>query len=156
MQIINNLRLIKHSIKVAIFSCALAIKIKLPKKKCRNIFWAGLFHDIGKTKLNQNILYKKEKLTVNEFEYIKKHVEFGIELLRKYQISEEIVMIVEQHHERDDGTGYPKGLAEDKICIEANIIKRVDVYDALTSNRAYRKRYTRRQAIEIMIKEELI
>ena len=156
MQIINNLRLIKHSIKVAIFSCALAIKIKLPKKQCRNIFWAGLLHDIGKIKLNQKILNKKEELTVEEFEHIKRHVILGVELLKKHNIKDEIINVIEQHHERDDSTGYPYGMNADEICIEAKILRHADVYDALTSNRAYRKRYTRRQAIEIMIKEELI
>ena len=156
MQIINNLRLIKHSIKVSIFSCVLAIKLKLPIKQCKDIFIAGLLHDIGKIKLNQKILNKKGKLTANEFEHVKQHVELGVELLRKYRISEGICRIVEQHHERDDGTGYPYGMNADEICIEAKIIRKVDIYDALTSNRAYRKRYTRRQAIEIMIKEELI
>lgn len=156
MQIINNLRLIKHSIKVAIFSYYIAKKINLSEEQCWNIFIAGLLHDIGKTKLDQSILYKKDKLTDGEFEYIKQHVAFGVELLRKYKIPEDIYRIVEQHHERDDGTGYPKGMKDNEICEEAKILRYADIYDALTSNRSYRKRYTRCQAIEIMTKEELI
>ena len=156
MQIINNLRLIKHSIKVAIFSYYIAKKINLSEEQCWNIFIAGLLHDIGKTKLDQSILYKKDKLTDGEFEYIKQHVAFGVELLKKYKVPEEIYKIVEQHHERDDGTGYPKGLMESEISKEAKILRYADVYDALTSNRSYRKKYTKQKAIEIMIKEELI
>jgi len=156
MQIINNLRLIKHSLKVAIFSYTLAKKTKLLKEQRRNIFIAGLLHDIGKIKLNQSILNKKSKLTTEEFEHVKQHVTLGVGLLKKYKFMERIYTIVEQHHERDDGTGYPKGLRENEICIEAKILRTVDVYDALTSNRAYRKRYTRQQAREIMAKEELI
>lgn len=81
MQIINNIRLIKHSIKVAIFSYNLAKKINLSKEQCRNLFVAGLLHDIGKIKLDQNILNKNSKLTVDEFEHIKQHVELGVNLL---------------------------------------------------------------------------
>ncbi len=154
MQIVNNIRLIKHSIKVAIFSYISAKKIKLSKKQCRNMFWAGLLHDIGKIKLNQNILYKKSKLTAEEFEYIKQHVGFGVELLRKCKVPEDIYKIVGQHHEHDDGSGYPKGLKEDEISLEAKILRYADVYDALTSNRSYRKKYTRYQAREIMEREQ--
>lgn len=156
MQVINNIRLFKHSIKVAIFSYILARKLNLSKEKCRNILWAGQLHDIGKIKLNQSILYKKEELIEAEFEHIKQHVELGVELLRKYNVKETICRIVEQHHEHDDGTGYPNGLMGNEICLEARILRYADVYDALTSNRSYRKKYTRHQAKEIMIKEELI
>jgi putative nucleotidyltransferase with HDIG domain len=155
MQIINNLRLIKHSIKVAIFSYALAQRMKLLKGQCRNLFLAGLIHDIGKIKLNQDILYKNSNLTVGEFEHIKHHVELGVELLRKYNISKEICSIVEQHHECDDGTGYPKELKENEICIESKILRTADIYDALTSNRSYRKKYTKKQAIAIMSDEKI-
>jgi len=130
--------------------------MKLSNEKCKNVFIAGLFHDIGKIKLNQSILNKKNKLTAEEFEYLKQHVTLGVELLKKYEVPKRIYTIVEQHHERDDGTGYPKRLRENEICIEAKILRTVDVYDALTSNRAYRNRYTRQQARKIMIKEELI
>lgn len=156
MQIINNLRLIKHSVSVAFFSFFTAKKMKLSKKQCWNIFWAGLFHDIGKIMLDQNILNKKEKLAKDEFEHIKQHVALGVELLKKYRVKQEIYKIVEQHHEHEDGTGYPNGLGEKEICIEAKTLRIVDVYDALTSNRSYRKKYTRQQAKEIMAKEDLI
>ena len=156
MKIINNIRLIKHSVKVAIFSYFMAKKINLTKEQRRNVFWAALLHDIGKIRLDQEILYKKEKLTERELDHIKTHVELGVGLLRKYRIPENIVMIVEQHHEHDDGTGYPKGLKENEILIEARILRCVDVYDALTSNRSYRKRYSCEKAREIMRKEGLI
>ena len=154
MQIIENLRLVKHSIKVAIFSFCLAKKINLPKEQCRNAFFAGLLHDIGKMKLNQSILNKKGELTKDEFEHIKQHVVLGVELLKKHNVKDEIINIVEQHHERDDGAGYPYGLKESEILIEAKILRYADVYDALTSNRSYRKKYTRKQAKEIMKTEE--
>ncbi|WP_440977652.1 HD-GYP domain-containing protein [Sedimentibacter sp. LTW-03] len=156
MQIINNIRLIKHSAKVAVLSCALAYKFKLSIGQCKNLFIAGLFHDIGKIKLDQSILNKKEKLTFEEFEYIKQHVVLGVELLRKYKIPERIIVIIEQHHELEDGSGYPNGLEKSEICIEAKILRSADIYDALTSNRSYRKRYTRHQAIEIMTRENNI
>ncbi len=154
MQIINNMRLIKHSIKVAYFSFFSAKKMNLSERQCRNIFFAGLLHDIGKIKLNQEILYKRDKLTIEEYEHVKRHVLLGVELLKKYNFSGEIINIVEQHHEREDGTGYPKELKINEICIEARILKIVDVYDALTSNRSYRKRYTKNQAIKILRNEK--
>lgn len=127
--------------------------MKLLKKQCWNIFWAGLLHDIGKVRLDQNILNKKEKLTATEYDHVKRHVILGVELLIKYKVPEEIYKIVEQHHEHEDGTGYPNGLRENEICIEANILRIVDVYDALTSNRSYRKKYSRHQANEIIKNE---
>lgn len=153
---INTLRLIKHSIKVAIFSYNLGKKNNLSKEQYRNLFIAGLLHDIGKLKLNQSILNKKSKLSVEEFEYIKLHVSFGVQILKKYKVSESIYKIVEQHHESEDGTGYPNGLNGDDILIESKILRTADIYDALTSNRSYRKKYSRRKAIEIMIKENKI
>ena len=155
MQIINNIRLFKHSIKVAFGSYAAAKKMNLSLKQCHNVFLAGFLHDIGKIKLDQNILYKEEKLTADEQKYIREHVDLGVEILRKYKIPERIVIVVEQHHEHDDGTGYPKGLKKNEILMEARILRCVDVYDALTSNRAYRKRYTRKQTQEIMAREEI-
>lgn len=151
---INNLRLIKHSIKVAIFSYIMAKRMKLSKKQCWNILWAGLFHDIGKVRLDQNILNKKEKLTTTEFDHIKQHIALGVGLLKKYKIPEEIYKIVEQHHEHEDGTGYPMGLKENEICIEAKILRYADIYDALTSNRVYRKRYTKQMAMKILESEK--
>lgn len=156
MQIINNFRLIKHSMNVAFFSYLAAKKMKLSRMQCRNVFFAGLLHDIGKIKLDKKILNKKDKLTSWEYEYIKRHVILGVQLLRKYSVPKVITDIVEQHHEREDGTGYPKGLADNEICTEAKIIRRVDIYDALTSNRSYRKKYSSEKAREIMSKEELI
>ncbi len=150
MQIINNIRLIKHSIKVAFFSYFTAKRMRLSRMQCRNIFFAGLLHDIGKIKLNQSILNKKGELSTDEFEHIKQHVIFGVELLKRHKIPEAIIRIVEQHHEREDGTGYIKGLKDDEICVEAKIIRRSDVYDALTSNRSYRRKYSNQKAKEIM------
>lgn len=156
MQLINTLRLIKHSIKVALFSYNLAKQFDLSKEKCRNLFIAGLIHDIGKLKLNQKILNKKGELSEEEYEYIKLHVKLGIQILKKYKVPESIYKIVEQHHESEDGTGYPKGLKGNDVLIESKILRTVDIYDALTSNRSYRKKYTRSQAIEIMVEEHII
>lgn len=153
MQIINTLRLIRHGIKVGILSCNIARKNKLKVISWIKLFLAGLFHDIGKLKLNKKILYKKGKVNDEEFNYIKKHVDLGVQLLKKFKVPECIWGIVEQHHESDDGTGYPKGLKSNEISIESKILRTADIYDALTSNRSYRKRYTRQQAIEILINE---
>ena len=130
--------------------------MKLSRTQCRNVFIAGLLHDIGKIELNQSILNKKGKLTTEEYEHIKLHVNLGVQILKKYNISENIYKIVEQHHESEDGTGYPNGLKGDDILIESKILRTTDIYDALTSNRSYRRKYTNKQAINIMIDEKLM
>ena len=98
---------------------------------------ASLFHDIGKFFIPDEILNKPSKLSDEELNYIKMHSTYSSELL-KGKFIEDISQIVEQHHERLDGSGYPKGLKGNQIRIEARIIGVADSYDAMTTNRAYR------------------
>jgi len=156
MQIINTIRLIRHSLNVGILSYKTAYKMNLTKIQCKRILIAGLLHDIGKLKLNQNLLNKKGKLSEEEYEYIKLHVNVGVQILNKYKVPESIYKIVEQHHESEDGNGYPNGLKGDDILKESRILRTADVYDALTSNRSYKRKYSRSKAIEIMIKKNVI
>ena len=99
-----------------------------------------LLHDVGKTRISTNILDKKGKLTKEEFEEIKKHPEYGIEVLDETgsEFKEERIITL-QHHENFDGTGYPYGLAKDQIHLCGRISRIIDVYDALTTKRSYKE-----------------
>jgi len=113
-------------------------------------FYAGMFHDIGKIKIDKNILNKNGTLTENEFTQMKKHVSYGHNLLIHTALPIEIAISAQYHHEKFDGTGYPLGLKGESIPLISRIISICDVYDALTSNRPYRKAFSCNEALEIM------
>lgn len=127
----------RHSNRVQDYSIKIAAKLGLSGEINYTIALASLFHDVGKLFIPDEILNKPTKLSDSEFNYIKKHSTYSSELL-KGKFLKDIAKIVEQHHERLDGSGYPSGLKDDEICIEAKIIAVADSYDAMTSDRAYR------------------
>lgn len=138
--------LVAHGFMVAALAFIMASQLEL-HVNVRNIVVAGLLHDVGKIKLKHKILNKKEELGVLEYEYIKYHPEIGAAMLQNFHFSEDIVQMVRQHHENMDGTGYPKGISSDEIEMGSRILKIADVYDALISNRSYRKRYSKEEAL---------
>lgn len=99
----------------------------------------GLLHDIGKSKIPPEIINKPGRLTPEEYELVKKHSEYGYELLKNQNVSVHIKKIALTHHERCDGSGYPIGLIGDDIDDFANIVAIADVYDAMTADRCYRR-----------------
>ncbi len=137
----------KHGNRVQDYSVKIASKLGLSKEINYTISLASLFHDIGKCFIPDEILNKPSSLSSNEFDYIKKHSSYSSELL-KGKFNDDIAIIVEQHHERLDGSGYPSGLKDKDIRIEAKIIAVADSYDAMTSDRAYRKGLTPNVALE--------
>lgn len=123
----------------------------------RNIVLAAPLHDIGKIKIPDVILNKPGKLTEKEYEVIKKHSVYGAEIVRKtiYSIENKAYAdvaynIAKYHHERFDGTGYPEKLSGENIPLEARIMALADVYDALVSDRVYKKAYPKEKAIQII------
>lgn len=137
----------KHSQRVQDYSVKIADKLGLSNEINYTIALASLFHDVGKCFIPDEILNKPSKLSDEEFNYIKKHSTYSSELLQG-KFVDDISKIVEAHHERLDGSGYPKGLKEDEIRIEAKIIAVADSYDAMTSDRAYRKALSPKEAME--------
>ncbi len=127
-----------HSMNVAIISRLIGIWLDLPKQDLDNLTLAGLLHDIGKCQIPDEILLKPGKLTKPEFDFIKKHPEFGYSIVSSQEIDPRIKRAVLLHHERFDGSGYPFGYKGDQLKQFEAIISIADVYDAMTSNRCYR------------------
>ncbi|MBS4538432.1 HD domain-containing protein [Clostridium sp. D2Q-11] len=136
-----------HGDRVQTYSIEIANRLKLSDDEVERIAFASLFHDIGKINVPDEILKKPSSLTKEEFDYIKKHPEDGGKLVEKTYFKH-ISKVIEQHHERIDGSGYPRGLKGDDICLEARIICIADSYDAMTSDRPYRKGMTPPDALE--------
>ena len=142
-----------HSINVASYSLALGEKLGLDQEDLDKLETAGLLHDIGKLKIPENILHKPGKFTDEEYEIMKKHPTYSVEILRDINFEdEELLRIIESHHERIDGRGYPTGISGNQIPFLAKIISVADSYDAMTSNRCYREKqdmsYVRDQFIK--------
>lgn len=137
----------KHSSRVANYAVKTAIKMKLRKTQMENLLLASILHDIGKINIPEEVLKKPGKLTAEEFGLIKKHPGDGADMLRKTAYAD-LAEIVEQHHERINGRGYPFGLKDEEILLEAKIIGVCDTFDAMTEDRAYRKAFTAEYAME--------
>jgi putative nucleotidyltransferase with HDIG domain len=127
-----------HSDRVSNYAVKVAKKMKLSRDQLDNINLAAYLHDIGKINVPEGILNKPGKLTNEEYEIIKKHPRDGAEMVKNTNY-EELAQIIDQHHERLDGSGYPRGLKGEDILLEAKIIAVCDTYDAMTDDRAYRK-----------------
>ncbi len=141
----------KHAVDVGTMAAVLAKVIGESDSFVREVTVSGLLHDIGKEKIPAEIINKPAKLTKEEFEIIKTHPIHGYKLLLGAAlISEEVRQGILNHHENVDGTGYPRGLVDDRIGKMAQIISIVDVYDALVTERAYKSAMSPSQAIEIM------
>ncbi len=140
-----------HSFNVTLYTTAVGLRIGLNEKELMEIGIGAMLHDVGKVAVPQEILSKPGKLTDEEFEQIKKHTEFGFEILRK---QDEIPLLAAhcafQHHERLDGSGYPRNLKDQAIHPFAKVLAIADVYDALTTHRVYRKAMLPHQAMEIL------
>lgn len=129
-----------HSLNVAIYSIAMARELNYSEEEQITLGIGALLHDIGKTQIPKEILQKPSKLIDKEMELIKSHTELGFNILRKcHEISTVSAHCAYQHHERIDGTGYPRGIEGKEIHKFAKIISVADVFDAVCSNRVYAK-----------------
>ncbi len=121
-----------------LLACAIAEEMGFAPEQVEVIQVAGLLHDIGKLSLPQELLNKSGKLTDTEFQLIKTHSQTGYDILKSVEFPWPIADIVIQHHERMNGSGYPSGIKEDEILIEARILGVADVVEAMNSYRPYR------------------
>jgi HD-GYP domain-containing protein (c-di-GMP phosphodiesterase class II) len=127
-----------HGLRLQEFSLRIGEKLHLSKSHLARLGYAAVFHDLGKINVPDQVLNKPGKLTFEEFECIKKHPADGEALIKDTFLKDSAPGIL-QHHERLDGSGYPSRLKGDEICLDARIIAVVDTYDAMTSDRPYRK-----------------
>ncbi len=165
---VGNAETSQHIHRIAAYVKFLATKLKdlepfkeyIDEKYIEDLSYASMLHDVGKWRTPNEILLKPSSLSAAEWEIIKQHPRLGVEMLSpvlKQKGSSQYLRLVESivlyHHERWDGSGYPEGLKGEEIPLSARIVAICDVYDALTSDRSYRKALTHEEAIEIIKKE---
>ena len=137
-----------HSENVGKLSAEIAKAMGFDEEQINKIYWAGLVHDIGKINIPNTILLKSGRLTREEYDEIKKHPVWGAEILDTSDDLDIIVEAVRHHHERWDGHGYPSGLSKTVIPLYSRIIAVADTFDAMTSDRSYKKAVSEEIAIE--------
>jgi len=141
-----------HSVNVAVLSVLVGVELGLSREQLFNLGLAAILHDIGKIFIDKDILNKPSKLTTDEYTVMKKHSEFGYNYLKEtFEIPSAAYVAVLQHHEQYDGLGYPVGKTKEDISLLGRIICVADVYDALTSNRPYRKQLIPSEAMEYIM-----
>jgi putative nucleotidyltransferase with HDIG domain len=128
-----------HSERVSVLAENIALELGFSPEDAKMVAFAALIHDIGKIGIPETILRKPASLTKEEFEFIKKHPLIGENILKDITFSPEVKYIVRHHHERLDGSGYPDGLINDELCTEIRILAVADSFDAMKSDRPYRK-----------------
>jgi HD-GYP domain-containing protein (c-di-GMP phosphodiesterase class II) len=125
-------------------------ELGLSPARLRELATGGLVHDIGKLSVPNSILRKPSALTDEEFRVVQRHAEIGSRMLTDLGFSKAVTRLVLDHHERLDGSGYPRGLTGPMISLEARILAVCDVYDALITDRVYREAFSHEEAVEIL------
>ncbi len=141
-----------HSVNVCVVGTIIGVQLGLDERKLKDLALGLMLHDVGKMQISEEILHKPGRLTEEEYAKMQDHARSGFDLLRSIQtLSAHSKIVVLQHHEKFDGTGYPKGLKGNDIHLNGQIGAIADVYDALTSDRVYRKRFLPHEAIEYLM-----
>lgn len=139
----------KHCDRVKEYALKLGERMGLNAIELKTLEYAAILHDIGKVGIPSELLQKSQKLTKDEYQLICEHPSMGAEILKDITYLNSIPLIIEQHHERVDGGGYPRGLIEADIHPFAQILCITDAYDAMTTDRPYKQnKMTNREAIE--------
>lgn len=144
-----------HSLNVALIARAIGKWCKMGRAELDTLTVAGLLHDIGKTQIPEEVLNKPGKYTDEEWALVKSHPMLGYKVLKGRDFDKSITLAALQHHERADGSGYPRGLVDDEIDDVASVIAIADVYDAMTAFRSYRDPLCAFQVIAQFEKEGL-
>jgi putative nucleotidyltransferase with HDIG domain len=142
-----------HSSRVRNYSKMIAEKIGFSVEMTKQIEYAALMHDIGKIGISENILKRDGALSQEETEVMKSHPIIGYNIIAPMSFLSELAPIVLYHHERYDGSGYPEKLSKDNIPLGARIISIADSYDAMTSDRPYRKALTKEESISELVRK---
>ncbi len=142
-----------HSLRVGYYATMLGRRLGLRGSELQMLQWSALLHDVGKIGIRDDVLKKEGKLTDEEFDHIKEHPVRSYEVVKGVPQLQDALDGVLYHHEHYDGRGYPEGLVGEDIPSQARIIQIADVFDALTSNRSYRKAFDWRKALGILYAE---
>lgn len=145
--------LYRHSVNVSAISVMIGKWMGLEDDEMEILAKAGILHDIGKIKVDQDVLNKPGKLTKDEFDMIKKHSAYGYEMIKELDyVGTDVSLAVLMHHEKEDGSGYPLGFTSNKISRYAKILAVADIFDAMTSNRVYHRKKSPFEVLEMFQK----
>ncbi|MEA3332976.1 MAG: HD domain-containing phosphohydrolase [Pseudomonadota bacterium] len=136
-----------HCDRVARISVAIGNRLKMNEKQCEEMELAAILHDVGKIGVKAGIIGKEDPLTDDEYMEMQRHPDIGAKILSPLSAYQKVGLFVRHHHENYDGSGYPDGLKEDEIPQAAQIIHLVDAFDAMTTNRPYRKALSKEEAL---------
>ncbi len=139
-----------HSDHVTEYASALGKAADLKTKELDLLKYAASIHDIGKIAINEFVINKPGKFTEAEYVMVQQHAKIGANLVENLDIDPSVHLIILNHHENFDGTGYPNKIRGEEIPLGARIIRIADTYDALTSDRGYRPAYSNKKSLQIM------
>ena len=142
-----------HCERLAAYSVRMGMALKLPEEDLTALRRGGFLHDIGKISTPDAILFKPASLTPDEWQVMKGHTIKGEEICRQMKSLAPVLPIIRSHHEKMDGSGYPDGLVGEQIPLLARILQVVDIYDALTTARAYKPAFSQEEALQMMAEE---
>jgi putative two-component system response regulator len=142
-----------HCERLVIRGKAFGEFLSLSRSENRDLMWGGYLHDIGKVGIPDAVLLKTGKLSAEEWVIMQQHVLIGERICQPLRTMQGVVPIIRHHHERWDGSGYPDGLAGDKIPYLAQVFQIIDIYDALSHERPYKKAFTPEESLQIMMEE---
>jgi HD-GYP domain-containing protein (c-di-GMP phosphodiesterase class II) len=146
-----DLYLFSHVVNVCVLSVIIGRELRMHPEELKDLGMTALLHDFGMIKIDRLVYDQDSKLTLEQWQEIKKHPDYGYEMLSENDISPEVLQGVRQHHERINGSGYPLGLKGPEISQFGKIIAVADVYDACISPRKHRKRFTPYEALKILL-----
>jgi diguanylate cyclase (GGDEF)-like protein/putative nucleotidyltransferase with HDIG domain len=145
---------LNHSVNVAAYAAMLATAAGLNEQAGETVKYAALLHDVGKIGISKRILTKRSPLTNSEYERLKRHPQIGANIIKDIGILAKEIPIILHHHERYDGTGYPHGLRANEIPLGAKILSIADAFDAMTTSRDFRDKFSKKEAIQVLIAEK--
>ena len=141
-----------HSYRVAKYAVRIGKSLGMQEQELEILEYGGLLHDIGKIAITNDIICKPGRLTDSEFEVIKTHPTIGADIVEQIKFLSDATELVRHHHERPDGRGYPHGLRAGEISLGCHILNVCDAFDAMSSDRPYRKALTVEQAMEELVR----
>lgn len=144
-----------HENEVGLIACKIGHKLGYTEEHCQLLKWAGIVHDVGKIAIPAEILSKPGRLSPIEYKLIQTHAQMSYDILQGVEMSYPLAIVVLQHHERIDGSGYPQGLKGDAIMKDARIIAVADVFEAMVSHRPYRAGLGYEEALKELIEHKV-